>query len=373
MAARRKRAPNPHDHLVRYVFSRPAAMAIILRRALPKEMLACLDLRSLRCVSTVLVGPRLRTRVPDLCFRVHAVDGGRRVVVYLVIEHQSTPDSRMPWRALVYSGELWDQYIRAHPRRRGLPLILLLLLTQRPARNTPVQLSKILDVSPRLRRLLGTPIEVKLHVDDFSGSVLEDRKAPRATRALVELARALLHAYENPRSITKRRMAELAREVDVLLRHKRPDDVDALLVYVISVFETGSSLRDMLVKSISQPAKERYMTIEEDLLARGQKIGKKIGRKLGEAKGRALGKAEGKAEAVLGVLAHREVSVSAAVRKRLLASRDEVELQRWLERALTVTTAEGLFVTREPARRKRTSVSAAASGRARVGRRPVAA
>lgn len=284
----------------------------------------------------------------------------------IVIEHQSSPDSRMPWRAMVYSGELWDQYVRDHPwRRRGLPFILLVLLTQRPARNTPVRLSTILDVSPRLRRLLGTPIEVKLHADDFSGSVLEDRKAPAVTRALVELARALLHAYKNPRSITKSRVAELARQVDVLLRHKRSDDVTALWVYVISVFEKRSLLRRMLVESISEPAKEMYMTIEEDLLARGRKIGKKLGR--------ALGKAEGKAESVLGVLAHREVPVSAAVRRRVLASRDELELQRWLERAVTVSSAQELFAVGEPAKRRRGSAAGAASGKGRGGRRLVAA
>jgi predicted transposase YdaD len=374
MAARRRRAPDPHDHLVRYVFCSPDAIAVILRRALPAELLACLDLRSLRHVPTVLVNPRLRTRVPDLCFRVYAVDGTRRVLVYVVIEHQSTRDSRMPWRALVCSGDLWDRYIRVHPgRRRGLPFILPLLLTQHPARNTPVQLSGILDVPPRLRRLLGTPIQVDLHVDDFSGSILGDRKAPPATRALVELARALLHAYKNPRSVTRHRVAELAQQVDVLLKHKRPDDVAALWVYVISVFEASSPLRAMLVKSISQPAREMYMTIEEELLARGQRIGKKIGEAKGEVRGRALGKAEGKAEAVLGVLEHREVPVSAAVRERVLAARDELELQQWFERAFTVASAEALFRSRQGPSRGRSSTIGVRSGRARGGRRLVAA
>lgn len=135
----------------------------------------------------------------------------------------------------------------------------------------------------------------------------------------------------SPRTVTKRRVAELARQVDVLLRHKRPDDVAALLEYVISVFEKGSPLRRMLVEQISQPAREMYMTIKDELLARGQRIGKKAGKRLG------------KAEAVLDVLEHREVTVSPAIRKRVLAVRDELELQRWLERALTVTSAEALF------------------------------
>jgi predicted transposase YdaD len=353
-------APDPHDRLFRFVFCRPPAIAIVLRRVLPAELLACLDLRSLRHVPTTVVNPRLRARTPDLCFKVHAIDGRRRVLVYIVIEHQSSRESRMPWRSLVCSGELWDRHIRVHPsRRRGLPFIVPVLFTQHPARNTPVQLSKTLDVPARLRGAFGTPIEVMLHVGDFSGSILDDRKAPPATRALVELARALLHAYENPSAITKRRVTELAQQVDVLLKHKRPDDVEALWVYVISVFETGSPLRTMLVKAISQPAKEMYMTIAEDLLARGQKAGEKIGKAEGKAEGRALAKAED----VLGVLQHRNVSISATLRRRVLASRDELELQRWFDRAFTVAAAKELF---EPAR-------VTGKRRASSGRRAVAA
>lgn len=168
--------------------------------------------------------------------------------------------------------------------------------------------------------------------------MLGDRKAPAAVRALVELARALLHAYRNPRSLTRERMAELAPLVDVLLKHKRPDDVEALWVYVISVFGVGSPLRRTFIKALSTPAREMYMTIEEELLARGQKIGQQIG------------EAKGQAKALLQVLEQRHVPVSASIRRRVLATRDERQLQRWLDCALSIASAEELF---EPAPRRR--------------------
>lgn len=166
----------------------------------------------------------------------------------------------------------------------------------------------------------------------------------------MELARALLHAYRNPRSLTKERMAELAPLVDVLLRHKRPDDVEALWVYVISVFGIGSPLRRTFIKALSTPAREMYMTIEEELLARGQKIGQKIGQQIGEAKGQA--------KALLQVLEQRQVPVSASIRRRVLATRDERQLQRWLDCALSVPSAEELF---EPAPRRRGTRARAAA------------
>jgi hypothetical protein len=357
-------ASNPHDHLFRYVFCRPKAIAMVLRRALPKALLQVLDLRSLRYLPSVYVDPRLRRREPDLCFTVDAIDQGRRVKINLVIEHQSHRDARIPWRSLVYMGETWGRYIQDHPRRRGrIPFMVAVLLTQHPARTTPARLSSILDVSPRLRQVLGTPVELVLHAADFSGSLLRDRKAPAAVRALVELARAFLHAYENPGSLTPERLAELAPLVDVLLKHDRPDDVEALWVYAISVFDPDSPLHDMITKAISKPAREMYMTLKNELIARGRKLGEARGRKLGEARGRRLGEARGrklgeargrklgevcgraigKAQALLEVLEQRRIPVSAGARKRILATRDELALQRWIESSLTVARATELF------------------------------
>jgi hypothetical protein len=244
--------------------------------------------------------------------------------------------------------------------------MVAVLLTQHPARTTPTRLSSILDVSPRLRRSLGTPVELVLHAADFSGSLLGDPRAPAAIRALVELSRAFLHAYENPGSLTRARLRELAPLVDVLLKHDRPDDVQALWVYVLSVFGSDSPLHEMIMTAISQPAREIYMTLKEELLARGRKLGEARGKKLGEARGKKLGEARGKklgeeigeargraigkAQALLEVLEQREIAVSAAVRKRILATRDELALQRWIERAITVTKAAELF---EPSSRGR--------------------
>jgi predicted transposase YdaD len=333
-------AANPHDHLFRYVFCQPKAIAMVLRRALPKAVLQVLDLGSLRYVPSVHINPRLRRREPDLCFTVDALDEGRRVTIYLVIEHQSRRDGRLPWRSLVYMGETWGRYIQDHPKRRGrIPFMVAVLLTQHPARTTPTRLSSILDVPPRLRQVLGTPVELVVHASDFSGSLLRDRKAPAAIRALVELARAFLHAYDNPGSLTPARLAELAPLVDVLLKHDRPDDVEALWVYAISVFDPKSPIHEMITTAISKPAREMYMSLKDELLARGEKLGEARGRKLGEARGRAIGKAQ----ALLEVLEQRRIPVAMAVRKRILATHDELALRCWLERAIVVTRAAELF------------------------------
>lgn len=51
----------------------------------------------------------------------------------------------------------------------------------------------------------------------------------------------------------------------------------------------------------------------------------------------------GLATAVLQVLEHRELSTSAAVRQRILATKEESTLERWLSRALTAESIEQVF------------------------------
>jgi hypothetical protein len=181
-------------------------------------------------------------------------------------------------------------------------------------------------------------------VDDLSGSVLELPCADPATLALVELTRAFLYAYENPRSLTPARLATLATQLDILLARNSPDpdtqttgldDVRALWKYVIEVFGERSPLRTLLLNAVSQPVREVYMTIKEALLAEGKREGL--------AKGKKAGLAKGLATAVLDLLELRALPVPPRVRRRVLATRDEPLLRRWHARALTVRSAEALF------------------------------
>lgn len=197
---------------------------------------------------------------------------------------------------------------------------------------------------PEIRGMLGTPVELSLLVDDLSGSVLDLPCDDPATLALVELTRAFLYAYENPGSLTPTRLATLATQLDILLARNSPDpdaqttgldDIRALWTYVIEVFDERSPLRTLLLEAVGQPVREVYMTIKEALLAEGKKEGRREGKK--------EGKAQGLATAVLDLLELRALDVPAPMRQRVLGTRDELLLRRWLARALTVQSAEALL------------------------------
>lgn len=316
-----------HDALVHNVFSRREAFATELRHVLPRDAVPSFDFSSLRPAPTKHTNEKLRELRSDLHYVIDFVDGDDRAPIHLLVEHLSAPEVRMPRRAHGYVGGIWDAYVNDHPEdRRTVPFVVPILLLQHPARNTPTRLSDIQSTPPRLRSLLGAPVELTMLVDDFSGSVMDDLQTDPATLALVELARAFLNAFENPGALSERRIAELAPLFDVLLEHGRPEDVRMLWVYVLSAFDEGSPLHDLVSKAISKITKEEVMGVEDliDCV-------------------RADSEAKGQAKSLLWVLEHRAIAVAESVRERVLATRDPSLLQRWFERAFSVTSAEELF------------------------------
>lgn len=321
-----------HDRYFKYVFASPEAMAVLLRRMISLELLSHLDVSTLQPAPTERTSSRLGGRSSDLHFTIDYVEDGSRFEIHLAVEHQSNPDLGSPLRFLVAANDIWNDQLKACPGKLPtgrLPVVLPLLFTQHPARTTPTRLSMILDVPPSLRELIRAPIEVIVHADDFSGSVLDDSVADRTVLARVELARAFLHAYKNPGSLTEARMATLVPLFHVLLDQPEPlasNDIEALLTYVVRVFEPGSPVRALVEDAIcnKRRAREMYITIADSWIA------------------------EGRARSVLEVLELRNLSVPTDVRERVLAMHEEPQLQRWLARALTVSSADEIFTPATP-------------------------
>jgi predicted transposase YdaD len=347
-----------HDRLIKRVFGRQRAFAVVLRRVLPPELLAHLDLGTLTRCSTERTDERLRGRISDLCFTADLIDGERRRPVYFPLEHHSTMERLFPLRAVTCATELWHEHLADHPAAIALPLVVPILLTQPAARHTPTQLSAVLDVPPSLRDHFPSPIEARVFADDLSGSVLGDPVADPVTLANVELARAFLYAHKNPSSLTPERLAELAPLFDVLLSQPEPlatNDVRALLTYVLCAFAEGSPVRELVASALQGRPREMFVSIADSLIAKGRAAGLSEGRAAGLSEGRAAGLSEGRAaglsegraaglsRAVLRVLEHRSVPVSEPVRARLEATRSEHQLQRWLERALTASSVDDVF------------------------------
>ena len=90
----------------------------------------------------------------DLVYSVRA--GKRRVLIYVLAEHQSKVDPWMAFRLLCYLVAIWKGYRAQHPRARKLPAILPIVVHHSPTGWTaPVAFEDLLDADAELLDALG--------------------------------------------------------------------------------------------------------------------------------------------------------------------------------------------------------------------------
>lgn len=106
---------DPHDRLFRRVFSDVKHAEGELRALLPASVSARIDWPTLRSIPTSFVRDVLTELRSDVLFSVQME--GRELLVYLLLEHQSTQDGLMAFRLLAYDdlSNARDEALRALP------------------------------------------------------------------------------------------------------------------------------------------------------------------------------------------------------------------------------------------------------------------
>lgn len=129
-------------------------------------------------------------------------------------------------------------------------------------------------------------------------------------------------------------VAEQAVDItmDRLPTHLAAEQLDAILGMV------DAALREKLESRVMEH-REYRSELFRGIFQQGAAEGRAEGRAEGEAKG----KAEGKAEAILAILAARDITVTGAIRKKILGCRSVETLDLWLRRAMEASTADAVI------------------------------
>src|SRR5262249_6271453 len=135
----------PHDALFKAAFSKLHHARGLLRTLVPEPIGRRIDWKTLRVENGMAVRDEdLGEERMDLVYSVRV--GRRRILVYVLAEHQSTVDPWMALRLLSYLVALWRIYRAQHPRARKLPAILPIVVHHSPTGWTaPVTFEDLID------------------------------------------------------------------------------------------------------------------------------------------------------------------------------------------------------------------------------------
>jgi hypothetical protein len=339
--------PGPHDLFARFTFSHPERAAAELRAVLPPEVVACVDWTTLRHESGSVVDPELRESQSDLLFSAQ-FHGGQPVLLYFLLEHQSSVDRWMAFRMLRYvvrQLELWRQQ---HPDSETLPVIIPVVLYHGPEKGwtAPRQVAELFSLPVEaLERWHPLVPRLEYLVDDLTAEREEALRA-RPGPPLVPLALLLLRFGRS-------------EQVAVLLESWRPlmaellsspqglEQLHAVVHYLLSVGRDAAyAALWRVLNSVAGElgAEEQVRTIADMLREEGHAKGLAEGQAKGLAEGQAKGLARGRAEGVLRILAARGVAVGEEDRQRILSCTDLDMLDRWIDRAVSATSLSDLML-----------------------------
>lgn len=312
----------PHDALFKSAFEAPADAASLLRELVPSAVRDAVAWGTLDCARGSYIDRRLADRHSDLLFRAR-LRAGRRGLVFLLLEHQSTADPTMPQRMLSYQTRIWDRCRRERPRAH-LPPVLAVLVSHVPGGWTaPRTFEDLFDPAvmaiPGVTPLVPRCSMLALDLTQQSNEDLQARSLPAFQRLALWLLRdgrdpdRLLANFEAWRPA----MAEAGRTRAGL---------DALAVLIEYMFQVVDPvyLDDLhaKIRTLGCSSEEATMTIAEMYEERGR--------------------AKGLIETLRSLLIFKFQTLDSASEARLQAATPEA-IDRYFQRLLTADTLAAVF------------------------------
>ncbi len=328
---------HPHDSLVRNVLADTELVADLLRNYLAPEVVATLDLDSLKREAGDTVSSKLLKREGDLRYSARFKENGGELKLLLMLEHQSRPDRLMSFRMLEYLVAAYREHVPALKEGKGFPYPLAVVLHhgETPWNRIP-PMRELIDMTPGVpNSILELPIYLidaaTLPADALRGhpmvcallDILQSASTGRLSERVVEIFSRLQNVNEAGK--LKSWSTALASYY-LAVQGKVQENLDTLLQALKTLFSIREA-EDMTVTFAQS-------WIEEGI-AIGEARGEAIGEARGEARGKAIGEARGEIKSVLIFLESRFGEVPGDIQKKLTGMQDGGRIEKMIKLAAT--------------------------------------
>jgi len=330
----------PHDALVKAILGRTEHAANALRSLVPEALRDALDWSALRRENASYVSVDGGSRHSDLLFSVPLLEGtaaadsgAREVLIYVLFEHQSTPDPLMALRLFIYVGRLFEERVLRDGLARA-PLVIPIVLAhgERPWVE-PLSLDELYDAPSELIDALGPLVPRLTYLLEDVTPLSDEQIRGRVASAVLRMTWSLLRDSRTTMADLEAYVVSLIELWNAASREDRPAFV-SLFEYLVRVQEADPATVRRVIALLPDEAQEDIVSAYDKIRAEGQLEA--------EAKGKAEGKAEGRRITLAKLLQLKFGALSDDVRARVDAA-DDAALDLWTERVLFATTLEQLF------------------------------
>ena len=320
------------------------------------DLVALLDFSRLAPLNRSFISDTLREQESDILFSVPFQSDAEtdELLIYILIEHQSTVDVSMGFRVLFYMMQIWDSQRREwesanlpKSQWRLRPILPIVFYTGAQRWQTPLTLTAIMDIPEVLTRFVPRFETLFLSVKEASTARLtagdhplgwlltvvqrEDADKGSISEALLS-ALSHLNTLETEQSQRRRAIVYLL----LLILHRRPVEEHEELITLVDRYTQG-----MEVETMAQSMAE---VLIEQGIERGIEQGIERGIERGIEQGIEQGETRAKHEAILKLLQFRFQTVPESVAARITAIQNRSRLDSLFEKALTAESLDEIDV-----------------------------
>lgn len=264
---------NAHDKFFRKVMGNPHVARDFLLTHLPEKMRKIMDLNDLELVPRSYIDDVRKETIADVLYKTTIAD--RVGYIYLLVEHQSSPDELMPFRILKYSCNIIEQHLQ-QTKSKSLPLIYPMVIYhgERPYSFS----TDIKDIVDAPRQLIEQYFLKPFQLIDLARIDDEELKKHSWAGAMEF---ALKHIFARDILPHLKEMAELLRRID---QAGGKDYISIILHYIYERAELKSkeAFFNLISTKISTEVGEEIMTLAEQMRQEGRFEGKLQGKLEGE-------------------------------------------------------------------------------------------
>jgi predicted transposase/invertase (TIGR01784 family) len=256
---------HPHDLMVRAVLSDLTEAVSFLQTHLPEAVSQALNWSTLKLLEGSFVDEDLRESEADLLYEVEHVSGETSLWVYVLLEHQSTPDRWMRLRLLKYCCRIWDLSFRDYPDQRELRAIVPLVFYQG---------ERSWSYSSEFAELFAESVRDWPGVPRFShGLIDQSGMQPGEVQGdlKVRIMQLVMLAAYHPTLAWMERVASLLDSLASLPPSGGINYVRLFVLYILATQEpkAAQSFRDVL-RQYAPEVGDDLMTYAQELLAQGE-------------------------------------------------------------------------------------------------------
>ncbi len=307
------------------------------------DLVSYLDFSQLEIINRSFIPDNLREQESDIVYSVPFRNRSRtdELLIYILIEHQSTVDTTMAFRVLFYMIQIWDFQRREWESNnvpksqwRFRPIIPIVFYTGEQRWTRPLTLSALMDLPDMLSGFIPKFDTLFLSVKSADTTTLTKTDHPFGWLLTVlqkehadkqEIRAALLEAVTHINTLDTEKVQQWRRAIFylyLLILHRRPTEEHDELKTLVHQNIQETSLRE--------EGETMAQTMAEYLMEQGEK------------RGETRGQIRAKREAVLKLLRLRFDAVPESVTRKITSIRSLSRLDSIFEKAATAQTLEDI-------------------------------